>query len=102
MPIVDLSGKDGLKINSIESIENPTRKMKTQTTPTNQSTITGVIKEDWHIVKGKLKQQYGELTDNDLAYVKGKEEELLGRLQKRMRRTRQEIEDLIRDCSNSI
>jgi len=75
--------------------------MKTQTTPITESSIAQVLKEDWHIVKGKLKQQYGELTDNDLTYVKGKEEELLGRLQKRLRRTRQEIEDLIRDCFNA-
>jgi len=74
--------------------------MKTSTTPITESSMAQILKEDWHIVRGKLKQQYGELTDNDLTYVKGKEEELLGRLQKRMRRTRQEIEELIRSCSN--
>lgn len=40
------------------------------------------IKGNWNEVKGKLKQKYGDLTDDDLAYAEGKEDELLGRLQK--------------------
>lgn len=53
---------------------------------------TTTLKGDWNIVKGKLKQKYGNLTDNDLAYIDGKEEELLGRIQKRTGATRDEIE----------
>ncbi len=37
------------------------------------------IKGNWNIIKGKLKKQYGSLTDNDLTYNEGKEEELIGR-----------------------
>ena len=40
------------------------------------------IKGSWNEVKGKLKQKYAHLTDNDLLFVDGKEDELLGRLQK--------------------
>jgi uncharacterized protein YjbJ (UPF0337 family) len=40
------------------------------------------IKGSWNVVKGKLKQQYGNLTDDDLAFSEGKEDELLGRLQR--------------------
>jgi uncharacterized protein YjbJ (UPF0337 family) len=40
------------------------------------------IKASWNEAKGKLKQKYAHLTDNDLLYVEGKEDELLGRLQK--------------------
>jgi len=40
------------------------------------------IKGSWNEVKGKLKQKYAHLTDNDLLFVEGKEDELLGRLQK--------------------
>jgi uncharacterized protein YjbJ (UPF0337 family) len=54
------------------------------------------IKGSWHQVKGKLKQAYGDLTDNDLAYEEGKEEELFGRLQKRLGKTRDEVRDMIR------
>ena len=55
------------------------------------------IKGNWNIAKGKLKQKYAELTDNDLAYVHGKEDELVGRLQKRTGKTREEIEKAIDD-----
>jgi len=57
------------------------------------------IKGNWNVAKGKLKQKYAQLTDDDLQYVKGKEDELLGRLQKRTGRTREELEeDLNETC----
>ena len=49
------------------------------------------IKGNWNIIKGKLKQQYADLTDDDLKYAEGKEDELLGRLQKKTGETREEI-----------
>lgn len=54
-----------------------------------------VIKGDWNILKGKLKQKFGSLTDDDLMFVKGKEEELLGRIQLKIGKSKQEIRDLI-------
>jgi len=41
------------------------------------------IKGNWNIIKGKLKQKYAQLTDDDLQFVEGKEDELIGRIQKR-------------------
>ncbi len=55
------------------------------------------IKGDWNITKGKLKQKWASLTDNDLQYVEGKEEELVGRIQKRTGQSRQAIEKAISD-----
>jgi uncharacterized protein YjbJ (UPF0337 family) len=56
------------------------------------------FKGSWNEVKGKLKQKYGQLTDNDVAFAEGKEDELLGRLQQRLGKSkedlRKEIEDL--------
>ena len=49
------------------------------------------LKGTWNEVKGKLKQKYAELTDDDLTYLEGKEDELLGRLQKRTGRTQEEL-----------
>jgi uncharacterized protein YjbJ (UPF0337 family) len=49
------------------------------------------IKGTWNVVKGKLKQKYADLTDDDLAFAEGKEEELYGRLQQRLGKTREEI-----------
>ena len=46
---------------------------------------------NWNVVKGKLKQQYAQLTDNDLILVEGKEDELFGRLQVLLGRTKEEI-----------
>ena len=49
------------------------------------------IKGSWNEVKGKLKQKYGSLTDDDLTFAEGKDEELLGRLQKKLGRSKEEI-----------
>jgi uncharacterized protein YjbJ (UPF0337 family) len=57
------------------------------------------IKGNWNIAKGKLKQKWAELTDDDLDYVEGKQDELLGRLQKRTGKTREEIEKAINEAS---
>jgi uncharacterized protein YjbJ (UPF0337 family) len=55
------------------------------------------VKGDWNIIKGKLKQKFAKLTDNDLRFAEGQEEELVGRLQKLTGRTRDEIEVIIRE-----
>ena len=47
----------------------------------NKLTIEG----NWNEIKGKLKQKYGELTDDDLAFAKGKEDEMYGRLREKAR-----------------
>lgn len=49
------------------------------------------LKGTWNEAKGKLKQKYSELTDNDLLFAEGKEDELVGRLQKRLGKTRDEV-----------
>jgi uncharacterized protein YjbJ (UPF0337 family) len=49
------------------------------------------MKGNWNELKGKLKQKYGQLTDDDLTFAEGKEDELLGRLQKRLGRTKDEL-----------
>jgi len=59
------------------------------------------IKGDWNITKGKLKQKWAQLTDDDLKYAEGRQEELLGRIQKRTGETREAVERAIKDsCSN--
>jgi uncharacterized protein YjbJ (UPF0337 family) len=49
------------------------------------------LKGTWNEAKGKLKQKYSELTDDDLTFAEGKEDELLGRLQKKLGKTKDEI-----------
>ncbi len=53
------------------------------------------LKGNWNVVKGKLKQAYGDLTDDDLAYTQGKDDELVGRIQKRIGKTASDVRQLI-------
>ena len=58
------------------------------------------IKGDWNITKGKLKQKWAHLTDDDLQYSEGQQDELLGRIQKRTGETREAIEKVVKEsCS---
>ncbi len=54
-----------------------------------------IFKGDWNQVKGKLKQKYGQLTDDDLVYAEGKDDELIGRLQKKLGLARDKITKLL-------
>ena len=49
------------------------------------------VKGNWNEVKGKLKQKYGQLTDQDLMFAEGKEDELLGRLQNRLGKSQDDL-----------
>jgi uncharacterized protein YjbJ (UPF0337 family) len=49
------------------------------------------LKGRWNVMKGKVKQSYADLTDDDLKYEEGKDDELLGRLQKKTGKTRDEV-----------
>ena len=53
------------------------------------------FKGQWNEIKGKLKQKYGQLTDDDLMFTEGKEDEMLGRLQTKLGKTKEEIRDSI-------
>lgn len=49
------------------------------------------IKGNWNELKGRAKQEWANLTDDDLLYVEGKEDELLGKIQSRTGKTKDEI-----------
>ena len=53
------------------------------------------LKGSWNEAKGQLKQKYGNLTDDDLTYAEGKEDELLGRLQQKTGRSKEELREEI-------
>jgi len=59
------------------------------------SALTQVIKGNWNEIKGKLKAKYAQLTEDDLRYEEGKEEELLGRIQKRIGKSKVELMNII-------
>lgn len=56
-----------------------------------------ILKGNWNHLKGRLKQKYADLTDDDLLYVEGKEDELFGRLQKKLGKTDREVREMLRD-----
>ena len=58
------------------------------------------IKGDWNIIKGKLKQKWATLTDDDLQFIEGKNEELLGRIQKRTGESREAVEKALKESSH--
>jgi uncharacterized protein YjbJ (UPF0337 family) len=61
----------------------------------NNSSAGLQIKGNWNEVKGKAKQQWANLTDDDLLYEEGKEDELYGRIQKKTGKTKEEIKSWI-------
>lgn len=61
----------------------------------NTSSTGLQIKGNWNELKGKIKQQYANLTDDDLLYEEGKEDELYGRIQKKTGHTKEEVKKWI-------
>ena len=60
------------------------------------------IKGDWNIIKGNLKQKWAQLTDDDLQFIEGKQDELLGRIQKRTGETRKAVETAIKAYRDAL
>ncbi len=50
---------------------------------------------NWNDIKGNIKKKYADLTDDDLLYEEGKDDELLGRVQKKIGKTKEEIKSWI-------
>jgi len=55
------------------------------------------LKGKWNETKGKLKQKFALLTDDDLLLIEGKQDELLGRLQVKLGKTKEEVQKIIAD-----
>ncbi len=54
------------------------------------------ISGNWKELKGKLKQSYASLTDDDLKYEEGKEDELVGRLEKKLGKSKDEVRNMLK------
>jgi uncharacterized protein YjbJ (UPF0337 family) len=53
------------------------------------------LKGNWNELKGKLKQKFASLTDDDLMYEEGKEDEMYGKLQIKLSKTKEELREII-------
>jgi uncharacterized protein YjbJ (UPF0337 family) len=60
------------------------------------------IKGNWNIIKGTVKQKWAMLTDDDLQYVEGRQDELVGRIQKRTGETREAVEKAIAAATAAV
>jgi uncharacterized protein YjbJ (UPF0337 family) len=58
-------------------------------------TTTTEVKGNWNEFKGKLKQQFAVLTDNDLMYDEGKKDEMLGKIQIKVGKSKEELHKII-------
>ncbi|MEZ5405551.1 MAG: CsbD family protein [Verrucomicrobiia bacterium] len=57
------------------------------------------LKGNWNVIKGKLKQKYAQLADEDLVYVEGKEDELIGNIQRKLGKSREEVEEMFEETN---
>jgi uncharacterized protein YjbJ (UPF0337 family) len=74
----------------------PSRRAARRKQTKDMSTLTA--KGNWNIAKGKLKQKFARLADDDLQFAEGKEDELLGRIQKRTGQAKDKIERTVDEC----
>jgi uncharacterized protein YjbJ (UPF0337 family) len=77
---------------------SPSKKHQTARTPMDKLEQKG----NWNIIKGKLKQKWSNLTDDDLQYAEGAEEEMLGRIQKRTGATREAVKNAMDEASRGV
>lgn len=56
---------------------------------------TTELKGNWNVQKGKLKQAFSTLTDDDLLFAEGKKDEMMGKLQIKLGKTKEELHEII-------
>jgi uncharacterized protein YjbJ (UPF0337 family) len=58
---------------------------------------TEAVKGNWNEQKGILKQRFAELTDNDFMFLEGKKDEMIGKLQIKLGKTKEEMEKILKE-----
>ena len=99
--------RDSVKRSLTKAGEDMERTMKSWMSKLEKSGTTEpgsslVMHGSWDDVKGQLKQNYAELTEDDLTYAEGKEDELFGRLQVKLGKTKEDIVSLIDNIRKSL
>ncbi len=64
---------------------------------TNQQILEG----DWNEIKGKLRQRWGQLTDDDLPQIRGDVEQIIGAIQRKTGEAREAIEQYLQEVCGS-
>jgi uncharacterized protein YjbJ (UPF0337 family) len=81
-------------------LQNSLQRVPARKTNKSKPMSTLEMKGAWNIAKGKLKQKFAQLTDDDLQFVEGKEDELIGRIQKRTGQAQTDIKRVVDECCN--
>ncbi|MEC7838587.1 MAG: CsbD family protein [Chlamydiota bacterium] len=63
---------------------------------------TNTLKGSWDIVKGKIKEKWGELTDDDLQQIDGKKDQLIGKLEQKYGHTKEEAQKMVDKFENYL
>lgn len=69
--------------------------MKIYSHKNNKTMNTTELKGNWNEQKGKLMQKFATLTDNDLMFEEGKKEEMMGRLQVKLGKSKEELQKIL-------
>jgi uncharacterized protein YjbJ (UPF0337 family) len=56
---------------------------------------TETVIANWNVLQGKMKAKFAQLTDNDLLYVEGKEDELYGRISARIGQAKDKVKEMV-------
>lgn len=60
------------------------------------------LEGEWKILKGKIKEKWGQLTDDDLAQLKGKKDQLVGKIQQKYGIAKEEAEKQLAELEKTI
>lgn len=98
-----VSCKPDPKVKAQEQLREAAEKARNEVSEAGEEILDSTVgsstslkfKGNWNEIKGKLKQKFADLTDDDMLYIEGKEEELYGRLQQRLGKTREEVDAIL-------
>jgi len=99
-PEAGRSTRDSIKQRALDWTDELDRVARQYMRKLEDLNITGTgsslkMQGTWDEVQGRLKSQYGDLTDEDLAYTEGQEDQLLGRLETKLGKGKAEIRRII-------
>ncbi len=59
------------------------------------------LKGSWAIVKGKIKEKWAELTDDDINEIDGKKDQLIGKIQQKYGQTKEQVQQMVEEFDQS-
>lgn len=63
---------------------------------------TNVLKGSWDVVKGRIKEQWGKITEDDLREIDGKKDQLIGKLEQKYGHTKEQAEEMVKEFEKLV